>query len=225
MNEMIKVGESEFAGELKATVNLRELHGFLEVGRDFPTWVKSRIEEYGFVEGVDYILCSPNLGSAMGSGGRNRIDYFGTLDMAKELAMVERNDKGREARRYFIECERKLKESKKLSPAEYLVQQAKMLLAIEQEQFRLAEEQKQQQVRLANIEARIDASTGYMTVKAFCKLHHIPCPLSHAQFHGKNLSKLCRNQNLLIGSVSDEVFGTVNSYPIHLMEEYFELDG
>lgn len=93
-------------------VDARTLHSFMKVGRDFSNWIKSRIEEYGFEEGKDFYSflaseenCSPNLAS---KGGHNRIDYHLTLDMAKELAMVERNEKGRQARRYFIECERRL---------------------------------------------------------------------------------------------------------------------
>lgn len=89
----------------------RDLHERLEVGRDFTTWVKDRIEEYGFVEGQDYMFCSPNLGSKkIGSGGHNRTEYHITIDMAKELAMLENNDKGRAVRRYFIQAERALRE-------------------------------------------------------------------------------------------------------------------
>ncbi|HRD65702.1 MAG TPA: antA/AntB antirepressor family protein [Candidatus Competibacter sp.] len=83
-------------------VNARDLHVFMEVGRDFSTWIKDRIEEYGFVEEEDF---SPVLGKS--TGGRPAYDYLLTLDTAKELAMVERNAKGREVRRYFIECEQK----------------------------------------------------------------------------------------------------------------------
>lgn len=85
--------------------NARDLHAFLEVGRDFATWVKDRIAEYGFAEGEDY---SPVLGNRSdGRAGKRRTEYHLTLDMAKELAMVERNEKGRQVRRYFIECERR----------------------------------------------------------------------------------------------------------------------
>lgn len=82
--------------------NGRDLHAFLAVGRDFATWIKDRIAEYGFTDGEDF---SPVLGKS--TGGRRSRDYHLTLDMAKELAMVERNEKGRQARRYFIECERR----------------------------------------------------------------------------------------------------------------------
>lgn len=92
------------------TVNARELHAFLEVGKDFSTWIKERIQQYGFLENQDFVIDSPNLVNQNRRGGDRRSkDYHLTLDMAKELAMVERNDKGRQARRYFIDCERRAK--------------------------------------------------------------------------------------------------------------------
>jgi phage anti-repressor protein len=87
--------------------NARDLHAFLEVGRDFSTWLKERIEQYGFTEGEDFVFGSPKRGNQTGRGGDRRSrDYHLTLDMAKELAMVENNDKGRQVRRYFIALER-----------------------------------------------------------------------------------------------------------------------
>ena len=92
-------------------VSARALHGALGVGRDFTSWIKGRIGQYGFVASVDYIavenLSSPKRGS---SKSRQRIehDYFLTLNTAKELAMVERNEQGRAIRRYFIQCEEAL---------------------------------------------------------------------------------------------------------------------
>jgi len=97
MTELIKI---EKQGE-KETVNARELHEFLDVGRDFNTWIKQRIEKYGFVTNIDF---APVSGKSI--GGRPSIDYFITLDMAKELSMVENNSKGRQARWYFIEREK-----------------------------------------------------------------------------------------------------------------------
>ncbi len=103
---LIPVATMTFAGATLPTVNARDLHAFLEVGRDFSSWIKDRIEKYEFVENQDFV-CSPVLVSDS-RGGQNRIDYHLALDMAKELAMVERNAQGKEARRYFIECERRL---------------------------------------------------------------------------------------------------------------------
>jgi len=87
-------------------VSARELHEFLEVGRDFSTWIKERIKKYKFVEGEDFVLAPQNGGASW--GGHNKKDYALTLNMAKELSMVENNEQGRRARKYFIECEKTL---------------------------------------------------------------------------------------------------------------------
>jgi len=101
MNHLIKLAKDTIGGEQVPTVDARHLHKFLEVDTRFDTWIDRRIEEYGFEDGRDF--CSI-LGKSR--GGRPAREYHLTLDMAKELSMVERTDKGREARRYFIECER-----------------------------------------------------------------------------------------------------------------------
>ena len=106
MNHLIPVTIGEIGGQRIPTSNARDLHAFLEVGKDFSNWIKDRIEQYEFVEDQDFV-CSPVLASE-GRGGHNRKDYHLTLDMAKELSMVERNAKGKQARQYFIECERRL---------------------------------------------------------------------------------------------------------------------
>ena len=111
-----------FHGEINQTTemlcNARDLHQFLGVQTRFNDWVKNRIKEYGFVKNQDYVLvtenlvtknanfATKNLVAKNGRGGHNKIQYHITLDMAKELAMVEKNAKGRQIRRYFIECEK-----------------------------------------------------------------------------------------------------------------------
>ncbi len=91
---------------LSKVVSARDLHSFLEINRDFPTWLSGRIDQYLFCQGVDFICDSfPQNG---GKGGRPTVEYFITIDMAKELAMIERNEKGKQVRKYFIECEKKL---------------------------------------------------------------------------------------------------------------------
>ncbi|MBM6397923.1 antA/AntB antirepressor family protein [Ochrobactrum anthropi] len=87
------------------TVNARDLHAFLEVGTAFKDWIVRRIADYGFEDGKDF--CSFLSES---SGGRPSKEYAVSLDMAKELSMVERNEKGKQARQYFIECERRAKD-------------------------------------------------------------------------------------------------------------------
>jgi phage anti-repressor protein len=106
MSGLINIAQRRLGTEAVETVNARDLHVFLENGDRFTTWIRDRIEQYGFVEGVDYTTFSENP-----EKGRPRIEYALSLDMGKELAMVERNDKGKQARQYFIECERAAKGS------------------------------------------------------------------------------------------------------------------
>lgn len=105
--QLIDVFEAEIDGTKQQVVNARTLHGYLEVGRDFTNWIKSRITKYGFQENLDYSLTLAK------TGVRSNVvqkDYLLTLDVAKELSMVENNDKGRAARRYFIRCEKAMYE-------------------------------------------------------------------------------------------------------------------
>jgi phage anti-repressor protein len=102
------------------TVSARHLHAFLEVGKDFSDWVKGRVDAFGFVEGQDFVviegLRSPVLGSAK-SRAQTTKEYHLSIDMAKELSMVERNEKGKQARRYFIERERRTVEGAAAPPS------------------------------------------------------------------------------------------------------------
>lgn len=107
--ELIQIDKCLIANNPVQTVNARELHRFLEVKRDFPTWIKDRIDQYNFVENQDFVVF-PEIGENP-KGGRPAREYALTLDMAKELSMVERNEKGKQARQYFIDCERKAKQS------------------------------------------------------------------------------------------------------------------
>ena len=99
MKELIKVQNREG----KSIVSARDVWEFLEAKKQFADWVKARISKYGLIEGQDFTTFSPN-----GEKGRPEIQYYLTLDTAKQLAMVEGNGKGREARQYFIDCEKAL---------------------------------------------------------------------------------------------------------------------
>ena len=107
MTELIKI--SDHNG--RKLVNARELHEFLikdakggQIGRDFSNWIKDAIEKYSFVKDEDYIVLEYNYkGELIVKNGEsdnqyvNKRDYGLTVDMAKELSMVQNNDKGREA--------------------------------------------------------------------------------------------------------------------------------
>jgi len=104
MNELIEIKKANINDENVNAVDARELHEFLGSKQDYSTWIKSRIEQYGFVECVDFISFHKTVERERGAA--TRIEYYLTIDMAKELAMVERNDKGKEARQYFIHMEK-----------------------------------------------------------------------------------------------------------------------
>ena len=73
----------------------------------FAAWITERIQQYGFVENSDFVAVSEP--GKNPQGGRPSKEYALTLDMAKELSMVERNERGKQARLYFIQCERQAK--------------------------------------------------------------------------------------------------------------------
>lgn len=103
MEALIKIEERK-GGQ---AVSARELHFFLESRKDFSSWIKDRISKYGLIENVDFEVFT-NLGENP-QGGRPLTEYALSVDSAKELSMVEGNEKGKQARLYFIETEKELK--------------------------------------------------------------------------------------------------------------------
>lgn len=96
MNELIKINyESD-----RPTVLARDLHEFLEVETPFNKWF-SRMCEYGFTDGADFQTFLSE-----STGGRPATDAQLTIDMAKEICMLQRNEKGKQARQYFLQLER-----------------------------------------------------------------------------------------------------------------------
>lgn len=100
MEEIIKINyESE-----QPTVSARELYEGLEIKTKFTMWFE-RMAEYGFSENADYKTCFPNLGSE-NHGGQNMVDYEISIDMAKQICMIQRTDKGKQYRQYFLDLEK-----------------------------------------------------------------------------------------------------------------------
>jgi len=106
MNELIKIKKKDGI----ETVNARELHEFLEVGVRFNDWIRRRIDKYEFLKDVDFSVLISEYTDRPPSR-----EYYISLDMAKELSMVENNDKGKQARKYFIQVEKEFKKSKQLT--------------------------------------------------------------------------------------------------------------
>ena len=151
MTQLIPLHSQTIDGNAVETVNARELHAFLEVQTRFNDWIKNRIEQYDFVENQDFLVVTEKKVTMTDAGEKATLikEYHITLDMAKELAMVERTEKGKQARQYFIECERKLRETQaKLAPKTYV--EALRTLADEVE----AHEQTKQTLAIAEPKAQ-----------------------------------------------------------------------
>ena len=114
------------------TVNARDLHEFLKSKQQFANWILNRIESYGFTENQDFVTLNKK------NNRQILKEYHISLDMAKELSMVERSHEGKQARQYFIECEKILinEVQKKALPQNY----KEALLALVE-----AEEEKEKQ--------------------------------------------------------------------------------
>lgn len=102
-NGLVPIYENDDSERL---VNARELHTALKNGRHFSDWIKQRIDEAMLEEGNDYVQISFSQSSGKPHGGRPTVDYGLTVDAAKQVAMLERNDVGRQVRKYFVEAEK-----------------------------------------------------------------------------------------------------------------------
>lgn len=174
MSNIIPIHQNHSLGV--STVDARELHAFLEVGKRFTTWVQDRIQKYGFIEGQDFL---PELGKSI--GGRPSTEYHLTLDMAKELAMVENNEKGREARRFFIEAEKKLRSAPQID-----MTNPRNLLAFAEAQIaraELAEAELEKALPSVAAVERLSASEGSVNLTKAAKQLDFP-PRRFTQYLG-----------------------------------------
>jgi len=95
--------EVELNGKIQLGVNARDLHKMLEVKADFSHWIKRRIAQCKFEENYDYTLIVKK--DEQVSGAKYLNEYIISVDMTKHLGMMERNEKGHEIRKYYIEQE------------------------------------------------------------------------------------------------------------------------
>ena len=108
MTNIITITKNEIGNAELNSVNARDIHNYLQVNSKFADWIKRAISKYDFKENIDYVCFLKNE-----KAGNNAIsrEYIVTMDMAKELAMLENNPKGKETRKYFINCEKELQKS------------------------------------------------------------------------------------------------------------------
>ena len=146
-NEILPVYQNENGEKF---VNARELHEQMLVKKDFTTWVKERVKNYGFAENEDYYLTLTKIGER-----QNVIkhEYWLTLDTGKEFAMVQNNEAGRAIRKYFIEVEKRSKQPR--TQAELIYMLAQQNVANEKRMIQLEQQVSTVNHRLDNID-RID---------------------------------------------------------------------
>jgi phage anti-repressor protein len=200
MKELIKITEDNG----KRAVSARELHAFLESKQQFTDWIKNRIEQYGLVENEDFVTLHNIMKRKEGVRGASKMtEYALSMDCAKELAMVEGNEKGKQARRYFIKAEKVLREIGKGVLSE------KVLSDIES--------------RINRLEARNNFSeVDGMTIYGFSNMQRKRLYGSEAMTLGKHAVKLCKESGEEIGKIKDARFGWVNVYPEWVLETVFE---
>lgn len=97
--ELIKISEENG----KQAVSARELYNFLEATERFSNWIERQFQ-YGFIEDIDYVGCKEFNTLA----NQDLMNYALTIDCAKEISMLQKSEKGKQARQYFIECEKRL---------------------------------------------------------------------------------------------------------------------
>ena len=109
MNELIEITLND---NHEPVVSGRQLHEALGVNSNYTTWF-DRMTDYGFTLNQDYVLLS-NFGNQTGRGGHNRVDHIIKLDMAKEIAMIQRTERGKQVRQYFIQVEKDFNSPEKI---------------------------------------------------------------------------------------------------------------
>ena len=138
MKELIRIDINE---NQEPVVNGRELYQVLGIKTPYTQWF-DRMKEYGFAENVDFISLSQNCEKPQ--GGRPEVNHAIKLDMAKEIAMIQRNEKGKEVRQYFIKVEKDFNSPEKIMARALMLadKQIKTLQVENEEQKKILEKQK-----------------------------------------------------------------------------------
>ncbi|WP_295149396.1 antA/AntB antirepressor family protein [uncultured Campylobacter sp.] len=223
MTELIPINKADFNGAEINSVNARELHEVLESKQDFSTWIKKRLDEVDAVENVDFICFHKK----MEANNATMIEYILSTDIAKEIAMLERNEVGKKVRRYFIEFEKTHKQKViPLTQAEILAQSAALL--VEHERRTAALETKTEEIRKEQLKAkhninRLLNNDNYMTLIAFMNLHGISQKGYHIPSLGKRAKKLSDEQGAFMGAVIDPRYGRINTYSTEILKQIFKV--
>ena len=159
MKELIPIQLASIENQTVNTVSARDLHAFLEVGKDFSAWIKAQIDRARLVENRDFIKLTQK--GELSATGQIRIEYYLTIEAAKHIGMMSGTEKGFQVRDYFIECER-IARAKAADPMELLNDPAAMrgLLLTYTEKVLALEEEKRQLAPKAEALDRIAFAEG-----------------------------------------------------------------
>lgn len=156
---LIKIDNAIFNGEEIPTVNARDLHVFMGVNTRFNDWIQFKIEQAKLSDNLDFVSFTEN--SVKPLGGRPNKEYRLTLDAAKHIAMLEGNNKGREARQYFIEFEKKARKLLEALPktddeiiAQGYILVQKRLVELKEQHARLQIENRHNEERIQYLEVQ-----------------------------------------------------------------------
>lgn len=182
MKELIKINTTNFNQEIKQTVNARDLHFSLESKQDFSTWIKNRLD--GFMENQDFI----RFHQKKEANNATMIEYCLTLDTAKHVAMIERNEKGKQIRQYFIDFENN---NKQINP--FLTTSRKELLRLALEQEEKIEKLETNNIKQEQVINEYISVNNNKTYTAVAKILHLK---PHAFIEKLRYWKYINNQNI-----------------------------
>lgn len=236
MKDLVAITQTNINGADVNSVNARDLHEKLESKRDFPTWIKSRIERLKLAENRDFVVFHKK--GENPEGGRPQQEYIISTDIAKHIALMENTDKGYQIREYFIEAEKKLKSNIPALPQNF--SEALRMLANEVEQKELALKQRDEAIKtkayignsreasamakasvavreVNKLKIELDRSKEYCTIKRMSLLTH------GLSFSYKILRDVSATLKIKPIDVYDANYGSVKAYHKKVWKEAYQL--
>jgi len=193
VGELIKVTENENDEQV---ISGRELYDFLEVQSSYTTWMHRQIE-FGFEEGIDFI---PNLEES--TGGRPRVNHVITMDMAQQISMLQRNEKGQQARKYFSQIAKDWNTPDKI-----------MSRALKIAERTLAKSR----VEVKALQHELDISKEWFSIKRVAQLNNMDWRL----LNWRTLKKTSNDMDLPVPKIFDANYGSVNTYHITVFKQVY----
>lgn len=229
MNEIITISQAMINNTEVNAVSARDLHEVLESETKFADWIKRRLDETDAILNADYIIVSQKRETITEYGKKASIitEYILTTDIAKEIAMLERNEKGKQVRRYFIEVEKAYKRDKvAVSQLDYMQIQLNYLKEQDRKIHELknkTDEIHKEQLKAKHNINRILNNDNYMTLIAYMNLNGISQKGYHIPSLGKKAKKMSDEQGAFMGAVIDPRYGRINTYSVEILRQIFNV--